>query len=427
MAGDGATLSLRAARINPECIGGTNAGAFCARDADCDSGDCGGEITPTNEIQASPGDVIVCEIYGSDWSPEGQKLRAWMFTVDGTAFGTAQAPVLPAFWDDPTDIDCQSDADCPPGSVCWVSPSPDPEPLKVCAGSDHTPECGALIDMAHGDYVFAISDWLLPQFSSVRLSTLSFRYSSVVLDICCPQPVYTPPPKYFATFTLELLPTACGTFTVTLVDDPDYTLFTDVDNRFIPITTIEGLRIDAGPCAPVSIDPPDCAIDARQPSEPDGSNTTAWDSMTMRFAEGAPFDPCQLTTADFAVRQVPGHALLWITDVTCTNDSVQVFVSHPITTQRWACIEYLPTGDEYCIAHLPGDANGDGVSAPADILRLIDCLNGVAFCEPWQCDIDRSGLCEPPDITRLVDLLNGAGAYAPWLNQRLEPCPVARN
>jgi len=91
----------------------------------------------------------------------------------------------------------------------------------------------------------------------------------------------------------------------------------------------------------------------------------------------------------------------------------------------WTCVTCLGTGEEFCTAHLPVDVNGDGASDPADVLRLIDCLNGFATCEIHQCDVDRSGVCGSPDILRVIDLLNGAGVYEPWLNRTLTRCPSA--
>jgi hypothetical protein len=103
--------------------------------------------------------------------------------------------------------------------------------------------------------------------------------------------------------------------------------------------------------------------------------------------------------------------------------------SRPIGPGVWTCATYRPSAHslqyESCFAYLPGDVNGDGTSDPSDILRLIDCINGVASCQMYQGDIDRSGAIGPPDILRVIDLLNGAGVYEPWLNQSLLPCPSA--
>ena len=41
----------------------------------------GTPITPTQSVSAERGDVITCEIYGSNWSPVGQGLKAWHFPL----------------------------------------------------------------------------------------------------------------------------------------------------------------------------------------------------------------------------------------------------------------------------------------------------------------------------------------------------------
>jgi hypothetical protein len=160
----------------------------------------------------------------------------------------------------------------------------------------------------------------------------------------------------------------------------------------------------------IDVFPPNCAIDARQPCEPDGSNRSGWDEVT--FAFDGPTD-C-LTKHDFAVSVHGGIAPTpFIDEVIPDGDTLTVTLTIPIPVYRWLCLRYRPTDELFCWAHQPADVNGDGVSVPCDILRVIDCLNGRAFCEDWQCDLDRNGKCDPPDILRVVDLLNGAGEY-PW-------------
>ena len=69
------------------------------------------------------------------------------------------------------------------------------------------------------------------------------------------------------------------------------------------------------------------------------------------------------------------------------------------------------------------------MSAPSDILRIIDYINGVGT-SPWGIyseDVDRSNLLGPPDILRVIDLLNGAGVFDPWLNVPLPTNPSGTN
>jgi hypothetical protein len=69
----------------------------------------------------------------------------------------------------------------------------------------------------------------------------------------------------------------------------------------------------------------------------------------------------------------------------------------------------------------PGDVNGDGTSAPADILSVIDSLNGVTPLPIERCDCDRDGQAAPADILCVIDLLTGAGAFEPWNGAVIDP------
>ena len=76
------------------------------------------------------------------------------------------------------------------------------------------------------------------------------------------------------------------------------------------------------------------------------------------------------------------------------------------------------------VSALPGDVNGDRYTGVGDVLELIDALNLAAY-PPWGnygTDIDQSGAFNAADVLGLIDLLNGAGVFAPWNNERL---PVA--
>jgi len=167
--------------------------------------------------------------------------------------------------------------------------------------------------------------------------------------------------------------------------------------------------------------PPNCAIDARQPSTPDGSSPAGWDAFSITFDSKV---SC-LGLGDFEMIG-PGSVVPVpeLEAVIPQGDTLTLQLSHAIPLSRWLCIRYLRTDDVFCWGHLPGDVSGDGANCPKDILVLIDCLNGVRSCDIWQCDVDRSGVCGPPDILRVIDLLNGAAAYKPWIGRRFFfPCP----
>ncbi|UCC29190.1 MAG: hypothetical protein JSU86_13420 [Phycisphaerales bacterium] len=180
---------------------------------------------------------------------------------------------------------------------------------------------------------------------------------------------------------------------------------------------------EPNPCQQLSIvssDPPDCALDARQPSKPDGSEPAGWSSILIT-CDG---DTSGLTIQDFSLEIPQGSIPGPPADVIPSGNDVTVVFPEIIPTGEWSCVVYDVDGTKICLGYLPANVNGDTKSAPADILYLIDCLNGVRTCESWQCDVDRSERCGPPDILRVIDLLNGAGSYDPWLNLPIVACPT---
>jgi len=56
--------------------------------------------------------------------------------------------------------------------------------------------------------------------------------------------------------------------------------------------------------------------------------------------------------------------------------------------------------------------------------EIYNLNGGVTPALPLEkCDIDRSALCSPADLLMVIDLLNGADAFDPVLNNALEVCP----
>ncbi len=173
----------------------------------------------------------------------------------------------------------------------------------------------------------------------------------------------------------------------------------------------------------VSSLPPSCAIDAAQPSEPDGSATTG-PTFEVTFNSSA----AGLGPEHFSIvfRPVPaiGPGIL---DVLPGGDAntVVVRLNGPPVPGRWTCLVHNDSGTETCLGGLPGDVGGSGTSEPADVQAVIDCVSGAAACQLWQCDADRSGRCGPSDVLRVIDLLGGGEAFTRWAGVSLTaPCPT---
>jgi hypothetical protein len=110
-----------------------------------------------------------------------------------------------------------------------------------------------------------------------------------------------------------------------------------------------------------------------------------------------------------------------VTGVTATLQ-----LSGPINPENWTCFALVSDpGHKICLGYLPGDVDSSLISVAGDIGVLIDHLNGVGDPLPdYSVDINRDGDVGPADILRLIDVLNGAGALDPWINKELTVgCP----
>ncbi len=181
----------------------------------------------------------------------------------------------------------------------------------------------------------------------------------------------------------------------------------------------DGTTCDPGICVSiVSSDPPSDAIDARQPSNPDGSNQAGWQSVVVHF-DGP---TTGMTGSDFTITVTAGTTPIIVGATPVGNDITLDFDTF-IPPGAWTVITHNLSGTSTCLGYLPADVNGDRTAAPADVLRVIDCLNEVATCEIWQGDADRDGTPAPADILRVIDLLNGAQEFDPWVNISIPASP----
>ncbi|MGB2987940.1 MAG: hypothetical protein WBE26_18885, partial [Phycisphaerae bacterium] len=184
--------------------------------------------------------------------------------------------------------------------------------------------------------------------------------------------------------------------------------------------TSSALTIQVDGCTIVSTDPPNCAIDARQPSDSDGSNPDGWRQIEVTFN----CTTASLPDLDFTARIEPGGTPVPVVATISGTYTVTVALDPTpdtiIETGVWTCFTYHE--QERCLGYLPADVNKSKTSDANDVLSVIDCLSGTP-CEQWECDADRTDLCAPADMLRVIDLLNGADAYDPWLGQTLPVCP----
>lgn len=169
-----------------------------------------------------------------------------------------------------------------------------------------------------------------------------------------------------------------------------------------------------------SSDPADGIIDARQPYPIEGGEAQGYSFVILDFE--APIETIE--TGLFALFEEggDGQAPIVTSVFPLPSSDRRLLISFDTALEPGArtTLRYLVRNQEIHLAALPGDVNGDGTSAPTDILSLIDSLNGVgALRLLHSTDINRSGVAEPSDILRLIDLLNGAGEFEIWNNASL--------
>lgn len=212
-------------------------------------------------------------------------------------------------------------------------------------------------------------------------------------------------------------------------------------------TFFEGSSCALDPCVDVpapkiaSSDPPSGAVDARQPHDPSSTTPTQGYSSVQICFDSAVFgadDGDVVGTNDFITEEttaggtVAGPAVTGVTDD--GDNCYTVTFERTITPQAWTTVIALVEGtdgdpilgdpfDRVDIGYLPGDVDALLTSGALDLLKLIDHLNMVVTLDIWSVDIDRSGLAAAADVLRLVDLLNGAGEYDPYLGLTLVPQP----
>lgn len=172
------------------------------------------------------------------------------------------------------------------------------------------------------------------------------------------------------------------------------------------------------PVVVVTSDPPNGAIDARQPSEPDGTRPAGWRVIQMMFDGPA---PC-LSLTDFYVAQtggtLPAPSVVAVEAVSAR--AAHIWLSGPIEVRAWTTMAHVASGTGVRVGWFPGDVNADGTSNPKNPLALLDALNGVVSPLPiWSMDVDRSGAAAPVDVLRVIDLLGGANTYERHLHATL--------
>lgn len=200
-----------------------------------------------------------------------------------------------------------------------------------------------------------------------------------------------------------------------------------------PVACPTGQRCEVGDCVDVprcprildSI-PENCGIDARVPHPPDApTQIQGLDRLVLWF--DADCDVTRLRIADFAVSaSFLASTTPRIAALQPLGSAVEIVLDAVIGMDDWFCVWYLPTGETVCVAHVPGDVNGDQHVRPSDVSTILGWFQRMPMIEPpvQRSDLNRSSATNTEDLLTAIDLMNGAAMYAARLNAHLPAkCP----
>ncbi len=320
----------------------------------------------TGRIVASPGDIIEAKFWIRDWSPNGEILRSYQVTMDPAGFLSGPAgQIAPVGYDGekPTDN-----------------------------------SANAFLDESDPDFIHQ-GEHIIPLVHAIATE---YKWISVVFDNDKgPVSKQDGAKKACGTVRLQVSDDARGDFVLSVIEDPELTMFNDAKNEKVRPLGFEPLGInvpEAGKWARIGASvPPSGAIDARISPK---NNESAWSSITL-ISSG---DASSLSPSDFSVEDGTNNPPI-IQDMRINNSSVTLLLDRGIRSGRWTVVTHKSSESATRMAHLPGDVNNDGQSDTNDIDQLIASLNGARKLPINQVDLNADGKATAEDLAKLINLL----------------------
>ena len=324
---------------------------------------------PAHHVTVTVGDVITAKFFVRDWSPNGEILRAYQLKIDDASYATGEQGVVQP-------VDFQMNPDMDPNAFIDES-----DPQWVHRG--------------------------LPTIPLTDTVNLGYRWLSVLIDPSR-APASAQDGKKYSCGTVKLKPSpnATGTFTIALAEDASVSYLLSMENEQILPMEYERLVVDVQPTTRwrrvLSSDPPDGSVDARRPSK-SASSAGSWSTFRLAFNS----DCGQLTPDDFTVDDGAPNPPR-IQRVSARGATLAVTLDRPIRLGAWTTITHKNSGTFTRLGCFPGDVNHDGKADAADLIILLDALNGGRKLADYQADIDGNGKLGPGDVLQLLDVISEA-------------------
>lgn len=372
---------------------------------------------PRSNLAVLGGDIIEAEILLSNWANDFPMpttgVRIFQARINQAGYlANDNGHLTPLGWCRPF-----SPIACPPDCPA-AFPTCDESPFIGCRCTNgHNPALGGFITHTRSDFLL----FNLDPIREVDLAFLGYKYfalapDSAVLDVGAT--------KYLATLKVTVSANACGTFIVGF--DPDQTFIGDAaDPANTSIPTFQSLTLDVSDCARqlLSCDPVHCNIDARKATNPKTGAAENRNAIEMTFSKstaGMAAGDFEVSLLPVAEGELPPNITAVTQDAGNPNKTRVVFIPR-MRQSRWTCFLDKSSRKRCCMGSLPGDVNNSQISNLQDVFEAVTNLNGGInpILAVDKCDTDRSLLCAPADLLMVVDLLNGADLFDPKLNKTL--------
>jgi hypothetical protein len=325
---------------------------------------------PAAKITIAPGDVVTAKILIRNWSPQGQKLRAFQAKIDPVGYTSGTS-----------------------GSL---------QPVGHTPGTNN--DANAFIDVKDPNFVHKG----LGSIPLVDSASEGYRWLNVLLNLEeAPLAAQDSKKYYCGTMKLQASDDAAGTFTINMVQDNFASGLLDPANEPIIPLGYEGLQVEVKAGVKwlriESSDPPNGAVDGRVLLSAAGRNDPAWNTIMLQFSS----DVGETSAADFEVHD-GSNAPPKITKVETSGSQVLLTLGKPIRSGVWTTVKHKGSSSFTRIGRLPGDVSNDGHTDANDLMVLIRGLNGGIKLPLYQADIDADGAVSTRDALRMIDMLTQA-------------------
>ncbi len=172
------------------------------------------------------------------------------------------------------------------------------------------------------------------------------------------------------------------------------------------------------PLAIAESSPRDMSIDARQPTEPDGSNPRGWQEVELTFSNEAYQEPISAFTVTTIGGELDPPTIEEIVPI--TRERIRLVFNRPIEVGAWTVVTHKESSTTVQLGFLPGDVDESTITDTEDVMALVAYLEeGTGDEALFSVDVNNSLSVDAFDLMREIELLIGSLDYSDFLGDSL--------